>query len=417
MGRITRRIYTAYNEYKKGDDDMEKGNVLVIGNSGVGKSTLINALLGEELAKTGWGNKGSTGELAIYENEELPFRLIDTVGFEPTWLKEYIAINSVRKWSKTSAKKGNEDTKINLIWFCVDETASKLFSKIINALSRATSMWPSVPITVVITKSYAVPDRQKNIEMVYNAFAKQRKFSKNLRKIIPVVASVFVINDTAYAPPEGITELIDATNELMPEGIKSGEYDLSKYKLNRKRFMAQGLTGAATTAAIVVGANPIPIPDAAILVPLEITMINSLSQIYEINKNEDSEDSRKFINAIIEAGTVGAVAVAKAVLKGLKLIPGLNLAASILNAVVAGSIVALLGEVTIYAFEQIYLGNKTVQDLDWIQKLMEAKFTSQLPGIIKTISENLTPNTDKKAIEKIIADVLKVLFPVTEVKK
>ena len=393
---------------------MERGNVLVIGNSGVGKSTLINALLGEELAKTGWGTEGSTAELAIYENEELPFRLIDTVGFEPTWLKEYIAINSVRKWSKASAKKGNEDTKINLIWFCVDGTAGKLFSKSINALSRATSMWPSVPIVVVITKSYAIPDRKKNIEMVHNAFAKQKKYSKNLRKVIPVVASVFVLNDIAFAPPEGITELIDATNELMPEGIKSSEHDLATYKLIRKRFMAQGITGLSTTAAIVVGANPIPISDASILVPLEITLINSLSQIYEINK---SEDSKKFINAIIKTGTVGAVAVAKAILEGLKRIPGLNIAASILNAVVAGSIVALLGEVTIYAFEQIYLGNKTVQDLDWIQKLMESKFTSQLPGIIKTIIEKITPNTDNKAIAKIIADVLKVLFPAKEDKK
>lgn len=42
---------------------MERGNVLVIGNSGVGKSTLINAVVGKEVAKTGWGTSGTTDKL------------------------------------------------------------------------------------------------------------------------------------------------------------------------------------------------------------------------------------------------------------------------------------------------------------------------------------------------------------------
>lgn len=87
-------------------------------------------------------------------------------------------------------------------------------------------MWETVPIIVVITKLYSVPDRKQNIEMVNNAFVKQKRYSKNLRKVIPVVASTYVLNDSAYAAPEGITELIDTTNELMPEGVKVAENDI-----------------------------------------------------------------------------------------------------------------------------------------------------------------------------------------------
>ena len=169
---------------------MEKGNVLVIGNSGVGKSTLINAVLGEDVAVTGWGTEGTTSELKIHENENIPFRLIDTVGFEATFLKDQQAINSVKKWSKNCAKEGKEDHQINLIWFCVDGTRRKLFSRDLQVFLRATSMWKTVPIIVTITKSYSVKERAENIEMVKLAFTKQKNASRMPREIIPVVASI-----------------------------------------------------------------------------------------------------------------------------------------------------------------------------------------------------------------------------------
>lgn len=381
---------------------MERGNVLVIGNSGVGKSTLINAVLGEDCAVTGYGTSGTTDKLTIYESENVPFRIIDTVGFEPSFIKERKAIGAVKKWSKESVKAGKEDTQISVIWFCVEGTSSKLFPKAIKDLSRATSMWPSVPVVVVITKSYSIPERKRNIEMVHNAFATQKRYSKNLKKVIPVVAQTLIINEdnNLYAPPEGITELIDATNELLPEGIKAAETDIATFKLNRKRALAHSIVGVATTSAVVVGAVPIPFSDALILGPVELAEVNALARVYGISKDEDS---KKFLNSIVEVGTVGVAA--KAAISALKAIPGINIGAAVINAIIAGSIVAALGEGSIYAFEQVYLGKKTVDDIDWVKKIIESKLSTEF---IEKVTDALKKVTDETNIKAFAQEILKL---------
>lgn len=381
---------------------MERGNVLVIGNSGVGKSTLINAVLGddcEKKAKTGYGIKGTTDKLEIYESDKIPFRVIDTIGFEPTFIKEQLAINKVKKWSKDCAKKGREDNQINVIWFCVDGTAKKLFPKAIESLSRATSMWKTVPVIVVITKSYSVPEREENIEMVQNAFATQKKYSKNLKKIVPVVASTYRLNETAFASPEGITELIDITNGLMPEGLQAGVNDLANFKLNRKRQLAQGIVSVSTASGVVIGATPISFADAALLTPLEIAEINAIAMVYGIKKDEKS---KQLFNSIIEVGTISTAA--KATIAILKDIPGIKIGASVLNAIIAGSIVAALGEGSAYIFEQIYLGKKTFQDIDWVTKVLESKLSLELVEKVKNIFSDIDGDVDIGKIADIIME-------------
>lgn len=383
-----------------------KGNILVIGNSGVGKSTLINAVLGEDIAAAQFGTEGTTKELKLYESDLVPFRVIDTVGFEPSFWKRRAAIQAVKKWSQESAKAEKNDTQINVIWFCVDGTAGKLFPETIGNLQRATNMWPSVPIIVVITKSYSVPDREKNIELVNKAFASMKRSKP--ADVIPVVASTFTLNDVAYAPPEGISELIDATNDLLPDGRRAAQKDISRFKLNRKRALAQTVIVAGTASGAVVGAIPIPFPDAALLTPLEVAEVNALAKIYGIKQDEDSQ---KFFNSIIEVGA--ASVVAKTVLQALKAVPGIQIGAAALNAVIAAAIVAAMGEGSSYIFEQIYLGNKSVEDVDWVKKVMEARMTNdfleKLLAAISGLGKNATPQR--------IAQVVSSLFSATATKK
>ncbi len=382
---------------------MDKGNVLVIGNSGVGKSTLINAVLGEDAEKkavTGRGIKGTTTELEIYENNGISFRLIDTIGFEPGVIKEFKAVNAVRKWSRESTKEGKEDSRINVIWFCVDGTSAKLFPKTIDSLMNATSLWKNVPIIVVITKSYSEPDREENKKMIREAFAARKKYVDRLNDIIPVVAEPYTIREGIYAPPEGITELIELTNNLLPEGFKAAEQDVMNYNLIRKKALSQTVVSVATLAGITVGGVTLPFADAMILTPTETLEIESIAKIWGIKKNEQS---KALLDTIIEVGTVGAAG--KLIAGGLKAIPGINVGAAVVNAFIAGSIVFALGEGASYVFEQIYTGKKSLSDIDWVKQILEEKLTKSFMEKLTKALKSIPENADKKQIMEAILKV------------
>ena len=381
---------------------MARGNVLVIGNSGVGKSTLINAVLGENKAAAEFGIKGTSSEISVYSGEGINFNLIDTAGFEPPkafWELEPKAIKTVREWCKKAALDNDSENDINIIWFCVDGTASKLFPKTIKDLLRATSIWKDVPIIAVITKSYSHPDREKNIKMVQDAFAAASK-AVQPKAIIPVVAKPFYLSDSVFASPEGITELIERTNELMPEGKRIATDVVAKYQLERRRSFAQAAVLSSTAAAATVGAVPIPFADALILQPLEVAEINGIAAIYGIRKGDQVKLLK---NTIVEVGTISTAA--KAAISALKAIPGIGLATGVINAVIAGGIVAALGEGSIYVFEQIYLGNKDISDVDWVRKIMESKLSGSFVDKLKGVLESLTDNTDRKDITQQIFDL------------
>ncbi|MCR5593363.1 MAG: GTP-binding DUF697 domain-containing protein [Saccharofermentans sp.] len=378
---------------------MKKGNVLFLGNSGVGKTTLINSILGTDAA-TGIGVSGTTKETKTYENDEVPFRIIDTMGFEPVkFMQPNKAIDGVKKWSKEAALDNNEDTNIDLICLCVDGTSSKLFSKTIDDFLKSISLWKTVPIIVVITKSYSLPDREENVKMVEKAFEGKKR---EVRGIYPVVAASYVIRDDYAVEPQGIEELVVAINSLLPEGIKAATSDIEKYKLDRKRFLAQSTVFGATGIGVAVGLAPIPFADAALLVPTETLEINGISRIYEV-KNDDRY--KTLLNQMIEVGTVSLVA--KTIISALKAIPGVNIAASILNGVIAGVIVAAIGEGSIYVFEQIYLGNKTVEDIDWVTKVLEGKLSNELVKKVSAIVDSLPENATKKDILEAISKLFK----------
>ncbi len=378
---------------------VSKPNVVVIGNSGVGKTTLIRTLLADSEFQT-----EITKELRLYDGPNLQFRLIDTIGFEYGYLNQVKAINAIKKWTKDSVKNNNgSDRQINMIWYCIDGTSKRFAKRNVDMFLKSTSFWKSVPIIVVITKSYSKIERDENVRMVQEAFAKNSKTSLNLKAIIPIVASTYRIDQGVSIIPYGLDELLMATNFYLPEGRLASMQDVGRYRLTQKRMMSHSLVGASTLAAATIGLSPIPFSDGALLTPLEIAEIKSLAKMYDMQFDEKSS----LFQSMIEAGAAGVVG--KTALGVLNTIPGINIAAEVLNAIVAGTIVAALGEGCIYVFEQIYTGAKSANDIEWVKKSMESEAVKRVMSRLQPIITELQARsaTHKLTTKEIVAIILK----------
>ena len=378
---------------------MDVGNVLVIGSAGVGKTTLIRAVLGSDATRTKVGRRH---QLDVYESPAVPFRVIDAGDVGGSCLAHWTSTHAVQRWSKEIASDDDASNDINVIWFCVEGKSRKLIREEIKSLARATNVWRHVPIVVVITKSYAKLERDENVDLVKQACARRRRLRENLRAVIPVVAATYRLNETTFVAPRGIPELISATNAALPDGVRAASKDITEFAQRRRRSLARGVVAASTAAAVAVAAVPIPISDALLLTPIETNEINQLASLYGIAKGSTS---KQLFTAILEVGTVSTAA--KALISALKAIPGISLGASVLNAAIAGSIVAGMGEGTMRVFERIAAGEKSLDDTEWVQSFLESHISRSVlekgTKVLAALAESGSATEQKSALMGLLA--------------
>ena len=371
----------------------EKANILVLGTSGAGKSTLINAVIGKEVAKVGTGKHG-TEKMEPYVSDDLNFQLIDSRGFEYNFWNTRKAVKDMKTWLADGLK--DKKPRIHMLWFCVDATSKRFTKQTMKTVEEVKKEWKEVPIIVVLTKSFFIAEDEDNIEMVKETFRRAAKRTGMPVAIIPVLAQPPKGENIL---PRGIEELIEVTEKNLDAAVRDAEQAVKRYDLKCKRRKAQALTFAAATSGGAIGAIPISFPDTVILTPLETLLVTSISRVYNLDEKDDL--IKKIITRLVEAGTVSFVA--KNALNQLKKIPGLgNLAADALNAIVAGAIIAGIGEATSLVMEKVYLGDINKEDLEWVNNIVE----NQMNVIIKNISNLVTG----KKTNLNSGDILKALF-------
>lgn len=169
---------------------------------------------------------------------------------------------------------------------------------------------------------------------------------------------------------------------------------------DRKRRAAARRTIAGTAAgAAVVGAVPIPIADSALLVPLQLHMLTRIAKIYGMEKNSTE-------NAVIDnIIKVGATTMAgRTVLSALKKVPGIHLAATVLNALVAGTVTYAAGEISALVFEGIQRGTIDPKTVDWARHI-ETMYREKMPQYTQVLEEAM----EKHSGEDVLKNLAKIL--------
>ncbi len=296
-------------------------------------------------------------------------------------------------------KKGlkDESPRIHMMWFCVDATSKRFTKNTLRTMEQVKKQWPEIPIIVVLTKSFFIYEDDDNIAMVKDTFEKISKKTGSPLAIVPVLAEA-PKGETGMLP-RGIEDLVKITENNIDDAVKESEDAVKKYELKCKKIKSHVVSVGAATTASIVGAIPIDFPDAMILTPIETELIRGISKIYGLDKNEDL--SKKILDRIITAGVV--TMAAKTLINQLKIIPGVaNIAADVLNAIVAGSIVFGIGEASTVIMEKVYRGEINAETLNSIDKIVN----NHMGKMVRNLSDIVAKQEGKINVK----DILNKLF-------
>ena len=216
-------------ENAKKNKSVKHLNIILVGPSGVGKSTLINSMLNfsnEECLDTGIGVPCTMGEPKYYESEKVQLlRLADSRGIEKGEYKMEDLNKSIELFIKGQLDSENPDYFVHCIWYCI--TGTRLEQTEIDTLKELSKIYKSnsIPIIVVYTRALSTPTIKEMEKFIKDNFT---------HDFIPILAKKDIILDDIEVNPRGLDELKKISVLRSKEAVKSSCYEFNFLKTKRE---------------------------------------------------------------------------------------------------------------------------------------------------------------------------------------
>lgn len=317
-------------------------NILIAGKTGVGKTTLVNAVFGAKVGRTGTGAPITTG-ITWYELPGLPLRLCDTRGLELAAYEETLAALK-RELLKSSASNRIED-RLHLAWLCISERSARV-EKAEKQVAKMCSEH-GVPVIVVVTQ----------------AFGKE-EFVTAIRELIPEAKAIVPLMAEAEKippfPAYGLPQLVKETERFLPHAVENAFIAAQQVDIDSKRSIATKLAIVAASGAMAAAFIPIPLAGTAGLIASNASMVAGIAATMGVVMD------RKSILALAAslAGGLAASSGGRLLLgEALKLLPGAGtVAGTVVEASVAGATTYGLGIGLIEFLLWFHSGNERMPD-------------------------------------------------------
>ena len=334
---------------------LKKLNVIIAGKTGVGKSTLINAMFRENLADTGIG-RPVTKHMKRLIKPGFPLAIYDTRGFELSSQIQKQVIEEIIQTIEDCALSKDKEDDIHCVWYCVSGASDRLEPEEIRFIEMLTegTHRARVPVIIILTKSYSKMEVKKLRDYILD---------KNLDivQVIPVLAQDYPIDEDYTAKAYGLDTLLSVMISSLPDELQKTLQFVQKASLKAKIDAAQKIVAGFVTAAAGEGAVPVPFADAWMLIPTQISMIAGITVVFGIDVSKSVIVG--FVTSALgsSAATIGGKALVSNL---IKLIPGAgSVAGGAISAATAGMLTAAIGEAYIQIMIAIYNGELSEKDL------------------------------------------------------